>query len=271
MDVRLKWLAAFALLLGSMAVNAQTATYTFTGVVTSSELGGSVAVGDYVTGTYTFNYNSADQLIGHVPGPTIGPWAIGSTGVPYNPVFASVVKIGAFTYTSETTAPPSDPDDSSIVTSNGASTFAASEATPAFDTSSFFSVVETDVARFAPYTGSGLPVTLSPSQIGYGGFIYGLAGLRYQITSLTLALAPPPATRLATLLSEVTGTGLGKKLEKDVERAQNDYASSDIAGACHALAEFLSTVRHEDDRKIAPLLDVTLTRGAQAIAATIGC
>jgi hypothetical protein len=139
--------------------------------------GDSFAVGEYITGTYTFNYNSADQIIGSIPGPSIGTWAIGSSGVPYNPVFASVVNIGGFTYSSSTTAPPSDPDDSSIVTSNGTSTLSASEATPAFDIASFFTIVETDVTRLGPYTSTGLPVTLSASQIGYGGFIYGDRGL----------------------------------------------------------------------------------------------
>jgi hypothetical protein len=270
MDAISKWVAALALLLGSMAANAQTVTYAFTGVVTSSAFA-NFTVGEYVTGTYTFNYDSADQVIGHVPGPTIGPWAIGSTGVPYNPVLASVVKIGGFTYSSSTTAPPSDPDDSSIVTGNGTSTLSAAEATPAFNLASFFTIVETDVTRLGPYTSAGLPVTLSASQSGYGGFIYGSSGLRYQITSLTVAPAPRPATLLATLLTEVIGVGPGKKLEEDVELAQTEYAAGDVAGTCNALAAFLTIVQGKGRKKIAPPLDVTLTRGAQAIAATIGC
>jgi hypothetical protein len=95
---------------------------------------------------------------------------------------------------------------------------------------------------------------------------------RYQITSLTLAPTPPPASLLATLLTEVIGGGgPGKKLEKDVELAQSDYAASNVAGTCNALAEFLNTVQRQAGKTIAPPLDVTLTRGAQAIAATIGC
>src|SRR5450631_3789359 len=83
-----KWAAVALALLGSIAANAHTATYAFTGVVTSSALG-SQYVGQYVTGTYTFNYNSADTSIGGIISPRPFPiWAIGSTGFPYNPVFS---------------------------------------------------------------------------------------------------------------------------------------------------------------------------------------
>jgi hypothetical protein len=75
-----------------MAANAWTvtyakATYAFTGVVTSSDFS-TLPIGAYVTGTYTFNYNSADQIIGFhgsaIGGPPdviyfgagIGGWAL---------------------------------------------------------------------------------------------------------------------------------------------------------------------------------------------------
>jgi hypothetical protein len=266
-----KWVAALLLSVGTMAANAQTVTYAFTAVVTGSDFG-SMRVGAYVTGTYTFNYNSADQIIGHLPPPTIGPWAIGSTGVPYNPVFSSTVKIGTSTFSSSVSAPPGDPDDSSVVTGNGSSTLSASEATPAFDTGSFFTVVEGDVTRFGPYTSTGLPVTLTASQSGYGGFTLGAPShLRYQITSLTLAPAPSPGALLATLLTNVTGVGPGDGLADMVERAQIDYAASEVQATCHVLAEFLHEVQRKDGKTIAPPLEVTLTRQAQAIAATVGC
>jgi hypothetical protein len=284
-----KWVAVLLLSVGAMAANAwtvtyATVTYAFTGVVTSSDFS-TLPIGAYVTGTYTFNYNSADQIIGFhgsaIGGPPdviyfgagIGGWAIGSTGVPYNPVFSSTVRIGAsVAYSSKLSAPPIDPDDSSIVTGNGSSTLSATEATPAFDTGSFFTVVEVGHVISAPYTSTGLPVTLTASQSGYGG--YSIANgqlLRYQITSLTLAPAPPPATLLATLLTSVTGAGLGDRLADKVERAQIDYGASNIQATCHVLAEFLQEVQRKDEKTIAPSLDVTLTRQAQAIAATIGC
>src|ERR1700722_16586442 len=111
MNVISRWVGALALMVAPIAANAQTVsyatvTYAFTAVVTSSDFW-TLPIGAYVTGTYTFNYNSADQIIGShglVPpgvilfGAGIGGFAIGSTGVPYNPVFSSTVRIGAFTY-----------------------------------------------------------------------------------------------------------------------------------------------------------------------------
>jgi hypothetical protein len=260
-----KWVAALSLLLGSIAVNAQTATYAFTGVVTNSNWA-TLPIGRYVTGTYTFNYNTADTTIG------IATWAIGSTGFPYNPVFASSVNIGGSTvYLSSPTGFAIDPDNSSVVTGNGNSLFSASESLPASDASSFFTVIETDLALGGPYI-KFLPENLSAAQIGYGGFVLGnVIRLRYDITSLTLAPAPPPATLLATLLMSVTGAGLGDRLADKVERAQIDYAASNIQATCHVLAEFVQKVHRKDEKTIAPSLEVTLTRQAQAIAATIGC
>jgi hypothetical protein len=171
MNLISRWVGAMALLVASIAANAQTVTYAFTGVVTSST-NAAIPVQAYVTGTYTFNYNSSDQIIGRLPGPpTIGAWAIGSTGVPYNPVFSSTVRVGAFTYSSSGTAPPSDPDDSSVVTGNGFSTLSASEATPAFDTGSFFTIVENNGNLRAPYSDTGHPVTLTASRSGFGDHV----------------------------------------------------------------------------------------------------
>jgi hypothetical protein len=260
---------ALALLAGSMTANAQTTTFAFTGVVTNSSVGG-ISAGHYVTGTYTFNYNSADQIIGILGGLNIAPWVIGSSGVPYNPVFASMVKIGTFIYQSSTTAPAIDPDDASMVTGNF-STLSASEATPAFDLGSYFAIVENGTSSGFPYTGQGYPVTLSTNQSASGRFLYGLASVSYEITSLTLAPAPPPATLLATLLTEATGVGPGDSLADKVERAQTDYAAGEVQRTCHVLAEFLHEVQRQDGRTIAPPLDANLTKQAQAIAATIGC
>jgi hypothetical protein len=266
-----KWAAvALALLLGSIAANAQTATYAFTGVVTSSRIP-HLTVGEYVTGTYTFNYNSADTTIGNFSA-SLRTWAIGSTGFPYNPVFACSVNIGGSTvYLSSPTGFAIDPDNSSIVTDNGNSSLSASESLPASDSSSFFAVVETDLAKLGGPSSNELPETLSATQNGYGGFLVAAVGLRYEITSLTLAPAPPPATLLATLLTEATGVGPGDKLARDVERAQADYAAGEITETCDDIARFLKTVQSKNGKTITATLDITLTRGAQAIAATIDC
>jgi hypothetical protein len=56
-----------------------------------------------------------------------------------------------------------------------------------------------------------------------------------------------------------------------VERAQIDYAAGNIQATCHVLAEFLQEVQRKDGRTIDPPVGLTLTRQAQAIAATIGC
>jgi hypothetical protein len=274
MNVILRWVGVLALLVAPIAANAQTVTYAFTGVVTSSTDAGR-PVGKYVTGTYTFNYNAADRIIGILPGPpTIGSWAIGSTGVPYNPVFSSTVRVDGFTYSSNGTAPPSDPDDSSVVTGNGFSTLSASEATPAFDMGSFFTIVENNGNLHGPYSDTGHPVTLTASRSGFGGFAFGDVLLRYEITSLTLAPAPAPTALLATLLTDVTGVERGDALVDLVERAQIEYAASDIPATCHLLAKVLQEVQGKDGKngnKIPSPLDVTLTRQAQAIAAWIDC
>jgi hypothetical protein len=248
-----KYVALLPLLLNAAVSHAQSATYAFTGVVTRSDFGDGVEVGAYVTGSYTFDYNSADQIIGSVPGATIAPFAIGSSGVP------------------STTAPPTDPDDASVVTGNGASTLSGSEATPAFDTSSFFTIVEQNTAEFPPYTSAGYPVTLSASQSGYGGLHFGSLGLRYQITSLRPAPAPPPSNLLAQLLKEVTGVGPGDSLAGKVEEAQSDYAAGNITDTCHVLAEFLHELLVQDGKTIKLRLDLALTRKGQEIAATIRC
>jgi hypothetical protein len=266
-----KWLAMLPLLFSAAVSHAQTATYAFTGVVTKSDFPVDLEPGAYVTGTYTFNYNSADQIIGSEPGASIAPFAIGSFGVPYNPVFAAVIKIGHFTYRSSKTAPPGDPDDSSVVTGNGATTLSASEATPAFETGSYFTIVENDIDEFPPYTTAGYPVTLSARQSGYGGLNFGSLSLRYQITSLRLAPVPPPPTLLAELLKEVTGVGPGNTLSSEVEQAQTDYAAGNIPETCHALAEFLHELHAQDGKTILMNLDQLLTRKGQAIAATIRC
>ena len=263
-----KWLPALVLLAGPVVSNAAPVTYAFTGVVTSSN-NPSLFVGEYVTGTYTFHYDSADKIIGAVYSfLTPAPWVIGSSGVPYNPVFSSTAKIGDFIYSSGTTT-FNDPDDSSIVTGNGFSTVSASEAVPASDIGSFFTMYSEGGSTI--YTNQGYPVTLSGRQSGYGGLAFWGQFVTYKITSLTPAPAPPPATLLAALLTEATGVGPGDSLADKVERAQTDYAAGDVQRACHVLAEFLHEVQRQDGRTIAPLLDANLTKQAQAIAATIGC
>jgi hypothetical protein len=263
--------AILPLLLAAAMAHAQSVTYAFTGVVTKSDFGPDLEPGAYVTGTYTFKYDGADQIIGSVPGATIAPFAIGSSGVPYNPVFASVVKIGKFTYRSSKTAPPGDPDDASEVTGNGATTLSGTEATPAFDTSSFFTVVENNIESFPPYTSAGYPVTLSASQSGYGGLHFGGLALRYEITSLQLSPAAPPSTLLAELLKDVKGVGPGDSLAGKVQEAQSDYAADNIPATCNVLADFLHELNAQDGKTILLNADLLLTRKGQAIAATIRC
>jgi hypothetical protein len=267
-----RWVATLSLLLGSVAASAQTTTYAFTGVVTSSNTTDLVA-GQYVTGTYTLTYNGADQIIGNFPnGPSNAPWVIGSTGVPYNPVFASLVQVvKATVYSSSTTAPPSDPDDASAVSANGFSTLSASEGTPAFDLGSYFSIVEADIANGLPYTGVGAPVTLSTKQSASGGFVNGAILIGYEITSLTPTPAPPPATLFAKLLKDATGVGTETTLETLVELAQSNYNANNIPAACGAFTKFLHDLKVQNGTAIPATLDLSLTRQGQALAATIGC
>jgi hypothetical protein len=272
MNIISRWVAALSLLSASVAASAQTTTFAFTGVVTSSNTVDLVA-GQYVTGTYTFIYNSADQIIGNFPnGPSGAPWVVGSTGVPYNPVFASLVQVVKVTvYSSSTTAPPSDPDDASAVSGNGLSTLSASEGTPAFDLGSYFSIVEGDISNGLPYTGQGAPVTLSTKQSASGGFLDGAILIGYEITSLTPAPAPAPAKLFAKLLKDVTGVGTGTTLENLVEQAQSDYSASNIPAACDVFTTFLHDLKVQNGTAIPPTQDLSLTRQGQALAATIGC
>lgn len=268
---KLIWLGVLIGPLASIAAHAQTTTYSFTGIVTANNEGnGSPVIGQYVTGTYTFSLDSADKVIGSI-GATLYPWAIGSSGVPFNPVFASKVIAGDFIYTSGTLVFPEDPDNFTTVAGFGDSTFSAAEAIPASDTSSFMDIVETDFSKVNPSNNGGLSPSLTATQIGYGGFVYADSQVQYQITSLTAGPLPAPTTLLTTLLAEVIGVGPGKKLEKEVDAALNDYASSNTPGACEALSHFISSVRKQDSKSIPPTLGVTLKRGAQATAAVIGC
>ena len=114
---------------------------------------------------------------------------IGSSGIPYNPVFRSKIKIGSFVYRSSTSAPNNDPDDASSVAGN-LGTFTASEATPAYDLYSYMTIVSSD--GVLPFTGGGYPAApLSAGETAVGGLLYGGVSITFTVTSLSPATASP--------------------------------------------------------------------------------
>ena len=181
-----KWSSMLVLCLGSMAASAGAVVYDFTGVVTSEVGASGSIIGEAVTGTFSFIYNDKDDRIGSL-GYGGAPWVIGSSGIPYNPVFRSKIKIGSFVYKTSMSAPNSDPDDASSVAGN-AGTFTASEATPAFDLYSYMTIVSG--GEVLPFTGGGYPAApLSAGETAVGGLLYGAVSITFTITSLS----PAPA------------------------------------------------------------------------------
>jgi len=194
MHLNSKWPFILMLLTGSMAAHAGTVVYDFTGVVTNVANASGISVGERVTGTFSFIYNGKDHKIGSL-GYEGAPWVIGSSGIPYNPVFASKIKIGgALVYESSTSAPNSDPDDASSVTGT-LGTFTAAEATPAFDMYSYFTIESGDGTP--PFTGEGVPTApLSTSDKAAGGLLEGAASITFKIRTLTLATVPSVSNEL---------------------------------------------------------------------------
>jgi hypothetical protein len=100
--------------LAATAANAQSVTYDFTGVVTSSDFG-SVATGMTVKGSYTIDLGNADLSGDGMSDNTIGylgPWLRGVAGgtaysmpVPSGTVFSSTLSAGAFNYASSGPSP----------------------------------------------------------------------------------------------------------------------------------------------------------------------
>jgi hypothetical protein len=269
MNTLSKYILVTALLAGASAANAAVVTYTFTGVVTGLvgvPSSSRMLVGDYVTGTYTFTYDGADNIIGFVG--VVSPWAVGSSGVPYNPVLSYTAKINGATFESSTSAPNGDPDDSSVVTGS-VWTFTASEATPAFDEKSFFTIE--NITGVVPYTSDGFPTALSGNHRANGGINIGAVFISYKVTYLSVAPAPVPGSLFSALVGSVTGVGPGKLLGDTVELAEHYYSEGNVPAACQALQGFLGEVQIEAGRKIAVNTAANLETEAQALAATIGC
>jgi hypothetical protein len=238
--------------------------FVFTGVVTAS--GAPQLVGQYVTGTYAFNYNSADQIAG-LPG-SVSPWAIGSSGVPYNPVFSYTAKIGTNQFQSSPIAPDSDPDDASIV-SGTRWTFTASEATPGPDQDSFFTI-QADTSDDFPYDNDGYPRPISGDRAANGGFLWGATTTTYKITSLSASPGPNPTAMFSALLNVVAGIEPGN-LDNKVSIAQKRFLSNNIPASCQSLSKFLDEVQRKDGKPIDSKVAEKLTDNAQALAAIIGC
>jgi hypothetical protein len=269
MNILSKCILAVAAFAGAATANAAVVTYTFTGIVTGLvgvPASSKMLVGDYVTGTYTFTYDAADNIIGFVG--VVSPWAVGSSGIPYNPVFSYTAKINGSTFESSTSAPNGDPDDSSVVTGS-VWTFTASEATPAFDEKSFFTIE--NITGVVPYSSDGFPTPLSGNHRANGGINIGTVFISYKVTSLSVAPAAAPGSLFTSLVGNVTGVGPGKLLGDTVELAEHYYSEGNISAACKALTEFLGEVQLEDGRLIPVNTAGNLRTEAQAIAATIGC
>jgi hypothetical protein len=197
---------AVAALTASAAVSAQAVTFDFTGIVTSSDLGGTTA-GMAVTGTYTINFGDTDL---DVSNNAIGEpnWSRGvEGGAAYSslnePAETSAVFSSSVTVGSPTTA-------TTTFTNSGLSAFGNSSGviggSPFYiasvqDYTSATSYVDSSITLIDltdPFGGSGLPLILpTTTATGEIGIVSNLGSssingqqIDYSITSLSRVSAP---------------------------------------------------------------------------------
>jgi hypothetical protein len=154
MKTKILGLLAMGLLAESLAANAQTVTYDFTGVITSAAY--SSELGTTISGTYTFTYNNTDTITG-----TRTSFAISSSGTPGFGVFAS--DIGGI---SSLPIPYDDPSGASNVTWDGTGLVAYQYA-EAYPASSYLVITGHTPS---PFNAAGNPVNLlSMGATAFGG------------------------------------------------------------------------------------------------------
>jgi hypothetical protein len=207
MHVLKSGLLATALVSASIAANAQSVTYDFTGIVTSSDYG-SVSTGMTITGTYTINLANSDLSSDGFSDNSISyngqPWTRGVSNQ-YSPtfngrVFSATETIGALTFG---VSPPSPFGSTSQLTGGygfyGASDYEYSTSKSYME--SAFSLSSTGNPTY-PFTLGGLPSfgagTLGTGSLSFAQIVASANGaevefgpqIDYSISSLKEVAAP---------------------------------------------------------------------------------
>jgi hypothetical protein len=210
--VSLALLLTAALAAVPMAADAQSETFDFSGVVTSSSNAPSVLDGMTITGTYTIDLANGNPYSGSGSVNYSGPWTyavspspdgnpVGSAYVEPGPVFASTAQVGAFSYAS--VASPLFPNGSEVTGADqGGAYFAYETSTPK---SSFSSSSSFEIMGGLAYSPNGMPL-FGQGSTGMGDVIIDVGGVQsvvdYNIKSITAApeMDPASVTSALTLL-----------------------------------------------------------------------
>lgn len=194
--------AIVVLIAAPIVVNAQVATYSFSGKVTNPQPPGIVPIGAAVTGTLVFNFANAipSQSDGVLGSSFFAAQAYGgpaySLPFPGGYVFTATVKAGKVSYSSEAFDSSyyfaqSDFEDDAA---NFIASQSASDSTKISQGTDFF-LVTSDQSH--PYLDNGLPILTSVTT-GSGDMTTNTAELQYTIDKLTLVSGPPGSLATVT-------------------------------------------------------------------------
>jgi hypothetical protein len=195
-----------------MAADAQSETFDFSGIVTSSSNAPSVLDGMTITGTYTIDLTNGNPYSGSGSVNYFAPWTyavspspdgnpLGSAYVEPGAVFASTANVGTFSYAS--VASPLFPNGSEVTGADQGGAYLAYEtSTPK---SSFSSSSSFEITGGPAYSPNGMPL-FGQGSTGMGDVIIDVGGVQsvvdYSIKSITAApeMDPASVTSALTLL-----------------------------------------------------------------------